>query len=458
MNDRNERHYNSGPVPPLLDLQLVPTLAVAGIVLGVGHRLQRAVPVLARANIPAPVVGGLLVALAVTLARSSFDEPVRFDTTLQTPLMIAFFTSIGFGASVALLRAGGPALVVLLALATAGGIVQNLVGGAMAALLGQSPLLGVLAGSLTLTGGPATGLAFAPLFEEAGLTGAATLATAAAMAGIVSSGLLGNPLGTWLIERRGLRREAGGDRGGGSPEGAETTGRGPSLPGEGPRPRDSDAPPPPTWGGDRGGGSMNEQPSRPERSSKGFVGRGPALVRALVFLLVAMWAGSWLSAGIEALGVTLPAYVGAMIVAALLRNLDEATGWLGLDPRVLDELGHVALSFFLALALMTLRLWELQGLALPLLAILAVQVAIMVPMCLGPVFRWTGRDYESAVATSGFCGFMLGITANAMANMDALVERYGPAPRAFLVVPIVGAFFIDFTNALVLTVFLNLWG
>jgi len=203
---------------------------------------------------------------------------------------------------------------------------------------------------------------------------------------------------------------------------------------------------------------MNEQPSRPERSSKGFVGRGPALVRALVFLLVAMWAGSWLSAGIEALGVTLPAYVGAMIVAALLRNLDEATGWLGLDPRVLDELGHVALSFFLALALMTLRLWELQGLALPLLAILAVQVAIMVPMCLGPVFRWTGRDYESAVATSGFCGFMLGITANAMANMDALVERYGPAPRAFLVVPIVGAFFIDFTNALVLTVFLNLWG
>ena len=412
----------------MLSLDLVPTLAVAGVVLAAGHRLKRAVPVLARANIPAPVVGGMLVALAVTAARVLVDEPVRFDTTLQAPLMIAFFTSIGFGASVALLRRGGPAMLLLLALATAGGVVQNLVGGGVAALLGQSPLLGVLAGSLTLTGGPATGLAFAPLFEEAGLRGAATLATAAAMAGIVSSGLLGNPLGTWLIERRRLRpgaEPAAGAREAAAERLAADTGA-------------DDTGPIVVFG--RGAGI------------------GPALVRALMVLLVAMWAGSWLSTAIEATGVTLPAYVGAMIVAAALRNLDETTGWLGLDPALLEELGHVALSFFLALALMTLRLWELRGLALPLLVILLVQVAIMVPMCLGPVFRAMGRDYESAVATSGFCGFMLGITANAMANMDALVERYGPAPRAFLVVPIVGAFFIDFTNALVLTVFLNLWG
>jgi ESS family glutamate:Na+ symporter len=408
----------------MLDLALVPTLAVAALVLVAGHRLQRAVPVLARANIPAPVVGGLVVALAVTVARAFVDDPVRFDTSLQTPLMIAFFTSIGFGASLTLLRRGGPAMLLLLALATAGGVVQNLVGGGVAALLGHSPLLGVLAGSLTLTGGPATGLAFAPLFEKAGLGGAATLATAAAMAGIVSSGLLGNPLGTWLIERRGLR-----------PESASPA----------PSPRADAAPEPPPAAG---AGLL------PRLAP----GTGPALVRALAVLLVAMWAGSWLSAGIEAAGVTLPAYVGAMIVAALLRNLDELTGWLSLDAALLEDVGHVALSFFLALALMTLRLWELRGLALPLLVILVVQVAIMVPMCLGPVFRWMGRDYESAVATSGFCGFMLGITANAMANMDALVERYGPAPRAFLVVPLVGAFFIDFTNALVLTVFLNFWG
>jgi glutamate:Na+ symporter, ESS family len=382
-------------------------------VLLVGQALRRAVPPLARLNIPGPVIGGLVVALAVTALRAAGRGEPRFDTLLQAPLMVAFFTSIGFGASASLLRRGGPALLVLLALATAGGVVQNLVGALVAVSLGQDPLLGVVAGSLTLTGGPATGLAFAPLFEEAGVRGAATLATASAMAGIVAAGLLGNPLGTWLVERRGLRPAAGG-------------------------------------GGAAGGATSGTEASRP-------LPTGPGLVRALVFLLVAMAAGAWLGRGIAALGVTLPAYVGAMIVAAALRALDDATGLLRLDAGLLEDLGHVALSFFLALALMTLRLWELQGLALPLLAILAFQVALMAPLCVGPVFRAMGRDYDAAVATSGFCGFMLGITANAMANMEALVERYGPAPRAFLVVPVVGAFFIDFTNALVITAFLNLW-
>jgi ESS family glutamate:Na+ symporter len=387
-------------------------MAAAGLVLLTGQLLTRRLAVLARHNIPAPVVGGLLVALLAAALRLSGREGLAFDTTLQAPLMIAFFTSIGFGASASLLRRGGPALFVLLALATAGAVVQNLAGAAVAVALGESPLLGVLAGSLTLTGGPATALAFAPLFEEAGVRGAATLATAAAVAGIVSAGILGNPLGTRLIERRGLR---------------------PGTPG-GPGAGDAAAPPP-----------------RPSAS-------GPALVRALVALLLAMAAGAWLSRGIAAAGVTLPSYVGAMLVAAALRAVDDATGRLRLDTALVEDLGHVALSFFLAQALMSLRLWELGGLALPLVAILAVQVALMAPLCLGPAFRLMGRDYDAAVAVSGFCGFMLGITANAMANMEALVERYGPAPRAFLVVPIVGAFFIDFTNALVITLFLNLWG
>jgi ESS family glutamate:Na+ symporter len=396
----------------MASLDLVSTLAVAGLVLVAGRALQRRVPFLARHNIPAPVVGGLLVAVAVALLRGAGRDPVRFDATLQIPLMIAFFTSIGFGASGRLLRAGGPSLLVLLALATAGGVLQNLVGASVAVALGESPLLGVLAGSLTLTGGPATGLAFAPLFEEAGIRGAAPLATASAMAGIVAAGLLGNPLGTWLIERRRLRPAA---------TGAAALAAAPAAAGARPAPT------------------------------------GPALARALVALLLAMAAGAWLGRGIAALGVTLPAYVGAMIVAAALRAVDDATGRLGLDAGLLEDLGHVALSFFLALALMTLDLRELGGLALPLLAILAVQAALMVPLCLGPAFRLVGRDYDAAVAASGFCGFMLGITANAMANMEALVERYGPAPRAFLVVPVVGAFFIDFTNAVVITAFLNLW-
>ena len=189
----------------MIKLDFVGTLAAAGLVLFAGYALQRRVGLLARYNIPAPVVGGLLVALGITLLRAQGHQPVAFDTTLQAPLMIAFFTSIGFGASVPLLRSGGPAVAVFLALATVVAVLQNLAGAAVAAGLGVPPLLGVLAGSVTLTGGPATGLAFAPLFEEAGVKGAATLAVASAMVGIVTGGIIGGPIGTFLIERRRLR-------------------------------------------------------------------------------------------------------------------------------------------------------------------------------------------------------------------------------------------------------------
>ena len=169
-----------------------------------------------------------------------------------------------------------------------------------------------------------------------------------------------------------------------------------------------------------------------------------------------MWGGSWLTAAFAAAGFTLPAYIGAMLVAALLRNLDDATGAIGISQRIVDDLGTVALSLFLVCALMTLRLWDLVGLALPLTVILVVQVAAIAAAALA-VFRVMGRDYDAAVMSGGFCGFMLGTTANAMANMEALTERYGPAPKAFLVVPMVGAFFIDFTNALLITACLNFW-
>jgi ESS family glutamate:Na+ symporter len=155
-------------------------------------------------------------------------------------------------------------------------------------------------------------------------------------------------------------------------------------------------------------------------------------------------------------GFTLPAYIGAMLVAAVIRNFDDATKAIGLSQRVIDDVGSVSLSLFLVLALMTLRLWELAGLALPMVAILTAQVALIAGVC-WPVFRMMGRDYDAAVMSGGLCGFMLGTTANAMANMEALVDRYGPAPRAFLVVPMVGAFFIDFINAIIITVCLNLW-
>ncbi len=168
-----------------------------------------------------------------------------------------------------------------------------------------------------------------------------------------------------------------------------------------------------------------------------------------------MGLGSIVSGYIQSLGITLPAYIGAMLVASVLRNLDDATGWLRIDQRAMEFVGNLALNIFLVVALMNLRLWELAGLALPLSVILLVQVLVVLAFAVTASFRLMGRDYDSAVMASGFVGFVLGTTANAVANMRALVARFGPAPRAFLVVPLVGAFFIDFANALIITAFVN---
>jgi ESS family glutamate:Na+ symporter len=176
-----------------------------------------------------------------------------------------------------------------------------------------------------------------------------------------------------------------------------------------------------------------------------------------VLLTVAVGAGIWVSGWLARTGVTLPAYIGAMLTAAVIRNVDDVTGIFRLSMRVIDDIGTIALSLFLVMALMTLRLWELAGLAVPLMIILVAQVALVAAITTWVVPRVMGRDYDSAVMAGGFAGFMLGTSANAMANMGALVERYAPAPKAFLVVPLVGAFFIDFANALLITTFVNLW-
>jgi glutamate:Na+ symporter, ESS family len=197
-------------------------------------------------------------------------------------------------------------------------------------------------------------------------------------------------------------------------------------------------------------------PSPPAAAPAGEDVEAYVLVKHLVLLLVAVGVGvvvsRWLSTWI-----TLPVYIGAMLVAALIRNVDDVTGVFKLSMRVVDDIGNIALSLFLVMALMTLRLWELAGLAVPLLVILAGQIALIAVIAALIVPRLMGRDYDAAVMAGGFSGFMLGTSANAMANMGALVERYGPAPKAFLVVPLVGAFFIDFANALLITFFLNLW-
>jgi glutamate:Na+ symporter, ESS family len=413
----------------LLALDLVQSLAFSGLVLFAGYGIKRLVPPLTRYNVPAPVVGGLLVAIVISVARQTGTTLVTLDTTLQTPLMIAFFTSIGFGASVSLLRVGGPLVLVFFAISTLAAVAQNVIGIVSAIALGQHPLMGVLAGSVTLTGGPATGLAFAPLFEAAGVPAAGTLAVAAAMVGIVSGGIIGGPAGTWLIRRYAL---------------ITPRGRARAVPHETAANLVEDRMPEP----------VAHAPAGEDRESY-------ALLKTLVVMLVAMWIGGlvsrWLNGWLAGIDMALPAYIGAMLVAAVMRNADESLKLVGISQRLVDDLGNVALSLFLVLALTTLKLWEIVHIAVPLAIIVMIQVVLVAALCVWPVFKLMGRDYEGAVISSGFCGFMLGTTANAMANMEALVERYGPAPRAFLVVPMVGAFFIDFTNALIITAFLNVF-
>jgi ESS family glutamate:Na+ symporter len=429
--------------PPLLTLDVVQTVALGGIALFLGYRINKAVPALARYNIPGPVVGGMVVALLTLAAWSRGVTLLGFETSIRLPLQIAFFTTIGFGASLSLLRIGGPLVAFFFLLSTVAAVLQNVIGALVAGVLGEAPLLGVLAGSVTLTGGPATGLAFAPLFERAGIAGAETVAVAAAMMGIVSGGLIGGPIATRLVKRHNLRTA-----------GAV---------------RESALSPGVTVVPDRAEAVVEAAAGEPVVPvPKGEDVEAYVLLKNLVAVLVAMALGAWVSLwlngasftlpGLGTRQLTLPSYIGAMLVAAAIRNLDDVTGVIGLSQRTVDDLGTVSLALFIAISLMTLQLWQLAGLALPLTIILLAQVVLIIVLCLWPVYWLMGRDYDAAVISGGFCGFMLGTTANAMANMEALVQRYGPSPKAFLVVPMVGAFFIDFTNAIIISFFLTLWG
>jgi ESS family glutamate:Na+ symporter len=405
-----------------MKLDLIQTVAFAGIVLFLGYGIRRLVPPLARYNIPAPVIGGLIVAGILTWARSRGTTLIEFDTTLQSPMMVAFFTSIGFAASLRLLKVGGPQVLIFLAAASLFAVAQNVLGAGLAVAMGLHPLFGVLTGSVTLTGGPATGLAFAPLFEANGVPGAATVAVASAMVGIVMGGVIGAPIATRLIERNNLRTRH-------APQPVDT-------------PLATEV--------------MEEQlADEPLKAPAGEDEESFVLLQSVVLILVAMWLGGFVSAFFTGIKFTLPAYIGAMLVAAVIRNLDDVTGVFRIQQRVIDDVGNVALALFIVMALMSLKLWEIANLAGPMLVILAAQVVMIGLICVWPMFRLMGRDYDSAVMSGGFCGFMLGTTANAMANMRSLVERYGPAPRAFLVVPMVGAFFIDVVNAMMITAIVN---
>jgi ESS family glutamate:Na+ symporter len=376
-----------------MKLGVIETAAAASLLLLAGYAIRRIIKPLERVNMPAPVIGGLLAAVAMLIVRILELPAIEFDTSPQQPLMIAFFTSLGFAASVRLLRAGGLQVLVLLALCSVFAVLQNLLGIAIATAFGLNPLFGVITGSVTLTGGPATGLAFAPLFEQAGVAGAATVAITTAMAGIILGSVVGAPLATWLIERRGLR--------------SSTASRASIGPAD------------------------TESHSEPRDEAT----RVLTVLKTIAIFLIAMWLGSWISAAIQRTGLTMPAYIGAMLAASALRNLDDVTGWLKLPHKYIDIAGAVTLSLFLVMAMMTLDLLKLSSLALPLLVGIVAQLLLVMAAFIWPLYQWMGRDYDAAVISGGFAGFMLGTTANAMAVMRSLVERYSWTPSSSATAP-----------------------
>ena len=378
-------------------------LGLASLAIALGVWLKRRLPLLDRLNIPAPIAGGTIFALAALALRGRVLN-LEPDNTLRDLGMVTFMGTIGLSARWQLLREGGAGVVKLLGIASLGALLQNLLGIALAAAMGIDARLGILAGSVALTGGPATAVAFSGTFEHMGVRGATAVAMASATFGIAVAGLIGGYIGGWLIRRDRLK-SAGESTAGRSAEAAE-----------------KDAPP---------------------------------LLNLVVVMGIAVGLGAVLSGALQRAGLILPGYIGAMIVAAVMRNLNDRFGWMRISQPQVDMLGRIALYLFIALAVITLRLWELAALALPMMAILAAQIVLCWAMCVTICYWGMGRDYEAAVTSSGFCGFMLGITANAVACMEELVEKHGAAPRSFLVVPVVGAFLIDFTNSLIITAMAN---
>ncbi|MBH3385984.1 sodium/glutamate symporter [Pseudomonas juntendi] len=395
----------------MFELDFYGTLVAASLVLLLGRGLVARIGLLRVYNIPEPVAGGLVVAFAL-LALRSFDVQVQFDTSLQTPLMLAFFATIGLSADFASLKKGGRVVVVFLLVVTSLLLVQNAMGIGLASALGLDPLMGLLAGSITLSGGHGTGAAWGATFSEKfGLASAAELAMASATFGLVLGGLIGGPVARLLIKR------------------VKTPGADEELP---------------------------QLPQGFERPDKERLITSFSFVETLALIAVSLLAGSLLNGALKGTAFELPTFVCVLFVGVLLRNGLSAFGFYRVFEREVSVLGNVSLSLFLAIALMSLKLWDLAALALPFFALLAAQTLVMALFAIFVTFRVMGRNYDAAVLAAGHCGFGLGATPTAIANMQAVTQRYGASNIAFLVVPVVGAFFIDIINVIVIKLYLAL--
>lgn len=392
-----------------IQLDIAQTVGIAAVLLVVGDLVKKHVSVLERYFIPGPIIGGVLFSLLALVGHETGTFTFSFYDNMRAFLLLVFFTTIGFSASFELLKKGGIGVALFLAAAVGLVLIQNTLGAALASALGVHPLIGLAAGSVSLTGGHGTSAAFGPLLEQAGAVGALPAAIAAATYGLVAGCLIGGPVGTLLMRRNGLRGPA---------QQAQAAVR-----------------------------KVETAPSAGETNHQ-------TVMYATILVAVAIGAGTLLVNWLKDLGVTLPAYLGPMLVAAVLRNLIDWRNW-HLPLAQFEVVGNVSLAFFLAMALMSMKLWELAQVAGPLLAILLVQTVVMFAYAYFVTFRVMGSDYDAAVIAAGHCGFGMGATPNAMANMQAFTEANGPSLKAFFVIPLVGSLFIDFFNAVIITGFMN---
>ena len=393
------------------------------LALFLGILFTRAIPLLKRFCIPAPVSGGLVVSLLTLALHGLFGLDFQFDGTIKDIAMMLFFTSVGFQSDLRAIKEGGRPLLIMVLLVAVLIVLQNGLAVGIAKGMGLDPLLGMAAGSIPMCGGHGTAGGFSPVLEQMGLQGASSITMAAATFGLVAGSLIGGPLGEWLIRKRRL---------------ATVSGERDVIKG--------------IEGNEAAEEKRIEHPGTEEQAYR------RSLLAACQMLLT-MALGMGLSKLLSLTGITFPTYFGALIVAALIRNLSAPREKQGKSRIALDRIvsiGNICLSVFLGTAMATLKLWELSGLVLPLVVILLAQALLIFLYAGFFAFPALGKDYDAAVLVSGLCGFGLGATPNAMANMSAVCYKYHYAVKPFLIVPIIGAMFVDIINTGVITLFLNL--
>lgn len=391
----------------IIELDLYQATAVAALVLLLGRVLVSKIAILRKYCIPAPVVGGFIYAILHTILRGMGILEIQGDMTLQSVFMTAFFCSVGFTASFRMLKKGGVQTVIFLGLAAAMVVLQNVLGAGLAGVFGLDPRLGLATGSIPMVGGHGTAGSFGPLLEGLGVANANVVAIASATYGLVAGCVIGGPIASSKIRKFKL--------------------------------------------GSAASGNSTEEVAEEEAKLS-----SPLILDGLLYLIVAIGFGTLVSAVLGKF-MTFPSYIGAMLVGAIIRNVADMQG-KEIPMEEISSLGGAALSVFLGMAMIGMKLWQLAELAVPLVVMLLAQTILMFVYANFVVFNVLGKSYDAAVMTSGFCGFGMGATPNAMANMQAITSQHGPAPTAYMVVPLVGSLFIDFVNASILTGFINFLG